>query len=190
MPVASLDDVLRADRVLLYGVTGSGKSTAAASLSARLGLPLHLVDEEIGWLPAAQGDWLSRPVEEQRALATAIVAEDQWLLDSAYGHWRDLVLARAQVLIGLDYPRAVSLGRLLRRTASRILTGELACNGNRETLGKAVLSSDSIVRWHFNSFARKRAVIRSQEAAADGVPVLRLTRPSQLDELLAVLAAN
>ena len=47
MPVAPLSDVEHARRVLLYGVTGSGKSTAAARLDAALGLPVHLVDDEV-----------------------------------------------------------------------------------------------------------------------------------------------
>lgn len=64
MPVASLSDVERAQRVLLYGVTGSGKSTAAARLGAALGLPVHFVDDEVGWLPG----WVERPQDEQRAL--------------------------------------------------------------------------------------------------------------------------
>ena len=37
-------------RILVYGVTGSGKSTAAARLGAVTGLPVHLADE-LTWLP-------------------------------------------------------------------------------------------------------------------------------------------
>ena len=38
------------DRILVYGVTGSGKSTAALAIGARTGLPVTLVDE-LTWLP-------------------------------------------------------------------------------------------------------------------------------------------
>ena len=38
------------DRVLLYGVTGSGKSTAALAVGARTGHPVTLVDD-LTWLP-------------------------------------------------------------------------------------------------------------------------------------------
>ncbi|WP_220456803.1 hypothetical protein [Changpingibacter yushuensis] len=48
MPVGTLDDVVSASRILVYGVTGSGKSTAALSLGEILELPVHLVDEEFG----------------------------------------------------------------------------------------------------------------------------------------------
>ena len=48
VPVGTLDDVVSASRILVYGVTGSGKSTAALSLGEILELPVHLVDEEFG----------------------------------------------------------------------------------------------------------------------------------------------
>lgn len=58
-------------KVLCLGVTGSGKSTLAGELGRILGLPVHYVDEEIGWLPG----WRSRPGSEQRELALRIAAE-------------------------------------------------------------------------------------------------------------------
>ena len=167
-------------RVLVYGVTGSGKTTLAQEIGERLGLPWHSVDDEIGWLPG----WLERPVDEQRALAEAIVAAEAWVLDSAYGHWRDLLLGRVDVIVALDYRRSVSLRRLLRRTARRVITGELACNGNRETL-RLALGDDSILRWHFRSFQRKRAQIDAWEA--EGLPVLRLRSPAETRRWLEAL---
>ncbi|MDN5562712.1 MAG: adenylate kinase [Luteococcus japonicus] len=182
MPAATLDHLRTAQRVLCYGVTGSGKSTAALALGALLGLPVHLVDDEIGWLPG----WRQRPVPEQRELAASMVAEPGWILDSAYGHWRDLVLPRAEVILALDYPRWLTLARLVRRTVRRVVTKEPQCNGNVETL-RQTFSSESIIAWHFRSFANKRRRMRAFEAATDGPAVLRLTHPRQLTELLAEL---
>lgn len=91
-------------RVLLYGVTGSGKSSAALRVAAGTGLPLTLVDE-LTWLPG----WVPVEVSRQRALITEIVAGDRWVLDSAYSHWLDLVLPRVDLIVGLDYPRWLSL---------------------------------------------------------------------------------
>ena len=68
MPTATIDDVRRARRILLHGVAGSGKSTAALALGARLGLPAHLSDDEFGWLPG----WVQRSADEMRALAGAV----------------------------------------------------------------------------------------------------------------------
>src|SRR5215510_8270767 len=110
------------------------------------------MDDEVGWLP----DWVERPRQEQRALVAEIVSTDEWVLDTAYGHSLDLVLARTELIVALDYPRVVSLTRLARRTARRVVTREVACNGNTESLRQAV-SRDSILVWHFRSFTAKRA---------------------------------
>lgn len=185
MPAATLDDLARADRVLCYGVTGSGKSTAATRIGALTGLPVHLVDEEIGWLPG----WVARPQDEQIALARGIVAGGRWVLDSAYGSYLGDVLPRTQVVVALDYPRWLSLGRLVRRTITRAVDQQEVCNGNRESWRQA-LSRDSILVWHARSFARKHERVVAWEAATDGPPVLRLTHPRDLDAALAHLAAR
>lgn len=182
MPRATVDDVRRAHRILLYGVTGSGKSTAALRLGQVLGLPAHLVDEEIGWLPG----WSNRPDDDMRELAAKIAVEPCWVLDSAYGTFRDIMLDRTQVVVALDYPRWLSLFRLIRRTLHRVVTREAVCNGNVETV-RHLLSRDSIVAWHFRSFARKRDAMRTWQGSPMGVPVLRLSHPRELEVLIAEL---
>lgn len=166
----------------MYGVTGSGKTTLARQIGEATGLPWHSVDDQIGWLP----DWVERPQDEQRDLASAIASSDEWVLDTAYGHWRDVVLARAELIVALDYPRLVSLVRLLRRTATRVVTGELVCNGNRESLRQA-LSVQSIVAWHFRSFAKKRERIHAWAADPSAPPTVRLRSPRMTQEWLADL---
>mgnify|MGYP003442826044 FL=1 len=182
MPHATVVDLQRARRVLLHGVSGSGKSTAAVAIGARLGVPVHLADDEFGWLPG----WVQRPPDDMRALAAAAAAEPAWVFDTAYGIFRDVVEPHADLIIGLDYPRWLSLGRLLRRTWLRSLDGELVCNGNVETL-RQMFSTDSIIVWHFRTFARKRSTMRAWAARADGPPVVLRRRPHELDRLLGDL---
>jgi adenylate kinase family enzyme len=166
--------VFRPRRVLVYGVTGSGKSTAAARIAARTGLPLTLVDE-LTWLPG----WVAVAEEVQRETFREIAAGDRWVLDSAYGGWLDVVLPRADLVVGLDYPRWLSLGRLLRRTLVRIVDRRPVCGGNIETLGQ-LLSRDSIIVWHFSSFRRKRERLRAWAADPGGPKVLLFSRPRDL----------
>lgn len=170
------------DRVLLYGVTGSGKSTAALAIGARSGHPVTLVDE-LTWEPG----WVPVDVSVQRELIGTIVAEERWLLDSSYGDWLDLVLPRTQLVVGLDYPRWLSFARLVRRTVSGAITKEPRCNGNVETW-RAMLGRNSILVWHVRSFARKRARMRSWAASADGPRVLLLRHPRELDVWLETLS--
>ena len=168
-------------RVLVYGVTGSGKSTLAQRIAERTGLPYVAVDD-LTWQPG----WVQLPVEEQRRLISEVCAGDRWVLDSAYGTWTDVVLARADLVVGLDYPRYVSLGRLLLRTARRGVDKKQVCGGNVETLRQA-LSRESIVAWHFRSFARKRARIARWQADPSGPPVLRMTTSQQAERWLRSL---
>ncbi|AJT42852.1 hypothetical protein [Psychromicrobium lacuslunae] len=174
-------------RILLYGVTGSGKSTLARRLAHITGIPAHLVDEEIGWLP----NWQERPIAEQREIAARLAAEERWIFDSAYGKFRDLVVPRAELIIGLDYSRLRTLSQLIRRTWRRIRNRELVCNGNVETLAK-VFSRDSILGWHVKSFSRKRRTMRdlAARAARDSTAprVLLFQTPAQTTEWLDSLS--
>ncbi|GAB3542696.1 AAA family ATPase [Arthrobacter tecti] len=164
-------------RVVFFGVTGSGKSTAAQSYAAATGLPLVEVDSDIGWLPG----WVERNLAEQNRIVEEIASRDEWVFDSFYGRWSDRLIPRAEAIIALDYPRWVSLARLLRRTMRRMVLRERVCNGNTETFGRAV-ARDSIIRWHFKSFESKKARIRAYQEA--GLPVLHFTNPSQLEQWL------
>ncbi|MEX1004328.1 MAG: adenylate kinase [Acidimicrobiia bacterium] len=169
-------------RILVYGVTGSGKSTLARQIGVTTGLPWHSMDDEVGWLP----DWIERPLDEQVQMVLQLVSSDSWVMDTAYARWLDVVLARTNLIVALDYPRWVSLTRLTRRTTRRVLTGETVCNGNVETWRK-VLSSDSILVWHFRSFRRKRSQIAAWEADTCAPHVLRLRSPAETERWLATL---
>lgn len=170
-------------RVLFYGVTGSGKSSAARAYAAASGLPEFSADDDIGWLPG----WQQRSVEHQRLLAADVASRDRWVLDSAYGFWRDIVVPRAELVVALDYPRWLSLSRLVRRSVRRVVTRQPVCNGNVETLAR-LLAKDSIFYWHFNSFARKRRVLKEWQSSPDMPAVMVFRRPRDLDNWLAQVA--
>ena len=172
-----------ARRVLVYGVTGSGKTTLAERISGITSLPWYSVDE-LTWEPG----WVEVSHDEQRRRISAICEQPEWILDSAYGVWRDIPLSRAQLVVALEYPRWISLQRLVRRTIARARNGTLICNGNTESLKRAV-SRDSIVRWHFHSFKRKRNRIAQWMAQDGGPKVLRMTSPRQTESWLTELAA-
>ncbi len=172
-------DPAGACRILVYGVTGSGKSTAASRIADRTGLPLTLVDE-LTWQP----EWVPMPDEQQRQVFAAIAGGDRWVLDTAYGAWLDLVLPRTQLVVALDYPRWFSLRRLVGRTVARAVDKRPICNGNVQDWHR-IWGRDSIIRWHFRSFARKRRRMRAWEAAPDGPPVILIHRPKELEILMS-----
>jgi adenylate kinase family enzyme len=182
VPAADPTVAGRAGRILVYGVTGSGKSTAAIRIAANLGLPCHLADE-LTWEPR----WTAVDPVEQRRRFAAIAAEPRWVLDTAYSGWSDLVVPRTELIVGLDFPRWFSFQRLVRRTLARIVDRRPICNGNVEII-RTALGADSILRWHFRSFARKPKRMRGGYAAQNGPPVLIFTRGRDLDAWIARLA--
>jgi adenylate kinase family enzyme len=173
-----------ADRVLIYGVTGSGKSTMARRVAELTGLPWHAVDD-LTWEPG----WVAVPPDEQRRRIERICAGEQWVLDSAYGSWRDVVLSRADLIVALDYQRWRSLGRLARRTVARALDRRLICNGNTESF-RQVFSRDSIIAWHFRSFDQARSLMRAWAADPAGPPVILMPSPAAARRWLAGLGPS
>lgn len=171
-----------ARRVLVYGVTGSGKTTLAERISRLTGLPWYSVDD-LTWQPG----WVPVPADEQRRRIEAICAGPEWILDTAYSQWLEVALARAELVVALDYSRLFSLQRLVRRTAVRMVRGTRVCNGNRESL-RILFSKESIVWWHFVSFGHKRARIRGWMADGDGPRVLCFGDSGQTEAWLARLS--
>jgi adenylate kinase family enzyme len=171
-------------RILVYGVTGSGKSTLARRIGERLGLSYHSVDD-LTWQPG----WILLPMEAQRELIAAVCAGDSWVIDSAYSGWLDIAMGRAELIVGLDFPRWLSLSRLLRRCVVRVVRRTPVCNGNVETW-RALFAADSIVAWHFHSFGRKRRRMRQWHADPAAPPVLLFRRPRELTAWLNTFPAQ
>jgi adenylate kinase family enzyme len=161
-------------RILCYGVCGSGKTTLARRIGEATGIPWHSADD-LAWLPG----WVMTSTEWQAEKIAAIVEQDEWVLDTAYGKWIDVTLGRVELIVALDYPRWFSFGRLLKRTVSRAIDKKPICNGNTETW-RQMFSRDSILVWHCRSFKRKRERIRAWEADPDvSVFVFRSARAAE-----------
>lgn len=137
-------------RIVVVGTSGSGKTTFAAALAKQLRVP-HIELDALHWEP----NWVeaSQAVFEQR-VAQAI-AGDAWVTDGNYSAVRSLLWARAEMIVWLDYPLPVIMGRLLWRTGRRIVSGEKCCNGNNEKLSMA-FSRDSIILWALQTYCRHR----------------------------------
>jgi adenylate kinase family enzyme len=165
-----------ARRILIYGVTGSGKTMLAARLAYTTEIEWHSVDD-LTWEPG----WVEVPDDEQRRRIQQICERPEWILDTAYGKWLDVPLGHAQLIVALDYPRWFSLQRLVRRTVIRLFDRRLICNGNRESL-RGLFARDTIILWHFRSFNRKRQRIRQWSNDPVAPPVLRFTSSHQTEE--------
>lgn len=162
------EDLGRHRRIVIHGVAGSGKSSLAVRLAATGGLTYVAVDD-LMWRPG----WVQVPRDEQADVLRPHAAGASWVMDALWTATREVVLPRTDLLVALDYPRRVSLGRLLNRTAHR-----------------RTLSRDSVVGWHVRSVERKRREVEQWSADPQGPPVLRFTDPRQTDAWLRRLEAR
>jgi len=137
-------------RLVVVGITGSGKTTLSRTLAARLGYP-HVELDALHWDP----NWTPAPREVFRARIAEGLTTENWVADGNYSASRDLVWGAADTLVWLDYPLRVILTRLLRRTLRRGVTGEVLWNGNRERL-TFLFTRDSLILWALQTHPRYR----------------------------------
>jgi adenylate kinase family enzyme len=101
-----------ANRILVIGCSGGGKTTLSLQLCRRLGLPFVSMDRDFFWLPG----WVQRSKTQERALIAAKVADDRWLMDGTGPSTFDLRLPRADVVIWVRLRRKVCLWGVIKRT--------------------------------------------------------------------------
>lgn len=172
-----------AQRIVVYGTTGSGKTHLAKRISAATGIPFHEVDN-FTWRPG----WQEVPHEDQRARIAEICLQDSWIIDSMYGSFIDIPLRRAELIVCLDYPRVTSFARLVRRSIARVVTKQPVCNGNIETC-RRLFSHDSILIWHSLSFRRKRERMRGWQATSEGPKAILMRSPRDTERWLEGLVS-
>lgn len=144
--------VIPGQRIVVVGVTGSGKTTVAQRLSQLLHVP-HIELDALHWQP----DWVQAELDMFRRLVDQTLSGPAWVVDGNYSKVRDLIWPRAATLVWLDYPLAVVVGQLTRRTIRRIITREVLWNSNRETIRGTFFSRDSLFLWVLKSYKRHRA---------------------------------
>ncbi len=101
----------RADRIVIFGSSGGGKSTLAQKIARILGVRYVSMDREVFWLPG----WVSRPRPEQREIIARIVNEDRWIIDGNNPRTLDLRLPRADVILWVRVSRWLCLWSIFKR---------------------------------------------------------------------------
>jgi energy-coupling factor transporter ATP-binding protein EcfA2 len=125
-------------RILILGRTGSGKTTLARELAAAIGVP-HVELDALYFGP----DFSTAPLSVLRERTSAAIAGDRWVTDGNKSAVRDLVWPRADTVIWLDYPLAVSLWRLGKRALWRtsVLKAQAAESSGKAGLPRKLLAA-------------------------------------------------
>ena len=170
-------------RISVVGDSCSGKTTLAAALAERLGLP-HIEIDALSWQP----NWTPTPDDILMERIREAVAEPGWAIDGNYGRIvRPVVWGAADTVVWLDFPLRVTLPRTLARSWRRWRTRELLWGTNRERLWEHFLPWDrSLIWWTLKSHFRRR---RAYAAAMDGMQregtqFIRLHAPAEVEPFL------
>ncbi len=163
-------------RFAVVGTSGSGKSTLASGIALRLHIP-HVELDALHWLPG----WSHVPEEELRCRVEAATRAPAWVIDGNYGTVRDIIWPRAQAVVWLDYPLALILGRLLRRTWLRIVRREFLWGTNYERTWEQFFSRDSILLWALKTYGKHKRTYPLLLASSDNahLKVYRFKSPGE-----------
>ena len=184
----SADDPLpfRPERVLVAGVTGSGKTT----LSRRLAALWELRHVEIDGLFHGP-EWTPRAefLDDVRAFA----ADERWVTEWQYTSkgTDEILTPRAQLAVWLDYPYRVVRSRLLRRTLSRSILRTRMWNGNVEKpIWRMVGSTpeESILAWQTATLHKWTERFPQVEERFPHLTIVRLTHPRETERWLRAQA--
>jgi adenylate kinase family enzyme len=162
------------NRIMVCGPSNAGKSTLAAAIGDRLGLPVVHLDR-LHHLPNT--DWMPRPREDFVRLHDAAIAEDAWVMDGNYSGVVPARVARATGIVLLLDNRWANFARYLRRTLfQRERAGHL--EGARDSI------KWSMIHWILIASPSKLAGYRAM-AENSGLPHVQTQGMRQLKRLYA-----
>ena len=169
---------MKPQRIAFLGTSGSGKTTVGRALAARLDVPFVECDAI-----RHKAHWVQAGSDELRAALDArIGGHDRWVIDGTLQRRiGDYISGRADLLVWLDLPLLLKLGRAARRSWRRLRSGEELWNGNRETWRDAFFARDSVIRYAIRAHYRDRRELPRPEHAHK---TLRLRSAAEVDRWL------
>jgi adenylate kinase family enzyme len=168
-----------ATRILIAGVTGSGKSTLARQIATRLELPYTEIDSLYhgpNWTPR----------EEFVKDVDTATSGDRWVIEWQYPLVRPMLLERADTLVWLDHPAALSYARVIRRTVRRSRTHEPLWNGNVEPPLRSFFTApdENIIRWAIKTRRNYKRQVPAVELSHPQLQIVRLRSQRQVNRWL------
>lgn len=175
-------------RVIVVGVTGSGKSTFCKKLSKVLGYKYIQLDE-LFWLP----NWEMIPDQQFFEKIEKATSEGTWILDGNYNRTNHIHWPKADTVVWIDFPLWLTFyqnfTRSFKRALFRIEIWE--GTGNRESFLR-MFSRDSVVRWLFKTYRphKKRNEERMYSLEYSHIKFYRLKSRKEVSDFLMSVNDN
>ena len=169
-------------RVLIIGCPGSGKSTLSRRLAEDTGLPLIHLD-----LHYHQSDrWPTDPAAKRgpwREFVQSMIDQPEWIVDGNYKGTFDIRFPAADTIIFLDFPRWLTLFRMLKRR----LQFARRQRPDMPPEWREKISPDFLhFIWTYRSIERPR-VLSLLDHHRDGRTIVALTNPADVNRWLRTL---
>jgi adenylate kinase family enzyme len=176
-------------RIVVIGTTSSGKSTLAKRLAEKIGADFIELDA-LHWEP----NWKEAEPGVFRERVETATSSQAWVAAGNYHVVRDLIWAKAQSVVWLDYSLPLIFWRLLTRTIRRWITQEELWNGNREAFWWhfKIWSEESLFHWLFKTYWRRKREIPLLLAAAENahLKVFHFQKPKEAEEWLSKIRST
>jgi len=101
-----------ANRMLIIGCSGGGKSTLAQRIASKRKIDYISLDRDVRWLAG----WEPREASERRKLVEKFVLGEQWIMDGTYPSSFDVRLPRTDIVIWVRVPRYLCLYSVYKRS--------------------------------------------------------------------------
>jgi adenylate kinase family enzyme len=174
--------IRRADRILVMGCSGGGKSTLSQKIAGQFGLTYISIDRDVLWLPG----WVQRERAEQRAIIAERILEDRWIMDGTNPSTFDIRLPRTDIVIWVRMSRLLCLWGVTTRWLRWIgKTRPEMAPGCPEKLDWEFLR----FIWTFEDKFTPRIVDGLSQYGPD-VPVFQLKNRRETKRLLELLGAS
>lgn len=120
-------------RIMIFGRSGSGKSTYALKLQQQLNIPLYHLDRYF-----FMDNWVERDESEFLAILQGLVEQKDWIIDGNCLQSLELRYKNADVCLYLNPPKWLCLWRVFKRRFNK-----------DQNVKDRPPNSKEIIRWQF-----------------------------------------